>query len=61
MKRGGNAGTVLFGSVVKSPGREFDAAAIACARGISFRPALAKDRVPMRRRIRLPVRFRLDS
>ena len=55
------SGTVVFGRIVRSLGREFDAAVIDWARGIAFRPALTKDRVPMRCRIRLPVRFKLDS
>ncbi len=55
------SGTVVFGRVVKSLGREFDAAVIDWARGIRFRPALTKERVPMRCRIRLPIRFRLED
>ena len=55
------SGTVVFGRIVRSLGREFDAAVIDWARGIRFRPALTKDRVPMRCRIRLPVRFRLED
>ncbi len=55
------SGTVVFGRIVRSLGREFDAAVIAWARNISFRPALTKERVPMRCRIRLPIRFKLDS
>ncbi|MGV7928678.1 MAG: energy transducer TonB [Spirochaetota bacterium] len=55
------SGAVVFGRIVRSLGREFDAAVIAWARNISFRPALTKERVPMRCRIRLPIRFKLDS
>jgi TonB family protein len=55
------SGAVVFGRIVRSLGREFDAAVIAWARSISFRPALTKERVPMRCRIRLPIRFKLDS
>jgi TonB family protein len=55
------SGTVVFGRIVRPLGREFDAAVIAWARNISFRPALTKERVPMRCRIRLPIRFKLDS
>lgn len=55
------SGTVIFGRIVKSLGREFDSAVIDWARGIRFRPALTKERVPMRCRIRLPVRFKLDD
>lgn len=55
------SGAVVFGRIVRSLGREFDAAVIAWARSISFRPALTKERVPMRCRIRLPIRFRLED
>lgn len=55
------SGTVVFGRIVRSLGREFDAAVIEWAQSIRFRPALTKDRVPMRCRIRLPVRFRLED
>jgi len=55
------SGAVVFGRIVRSLGREFDAAVIAWARNISFRPALTKERVPMRCRIRLPIRFRLED
>ena len=55
------SGTVVFGRVVKSLGREFDAAVIDWAQNIRFRPALTKERVPMRCRIRLPIRFKLDT
>jgi len=55
------SGTVVFGRVVKSLGREFDAAVIDWAQNIRFRPALRKERVPMRCRIRLPIRFKLDT
>ncbi len=55
------SGTVVFGRIVRPLGREFDAAVIEWARRISFRPALTKERVPMRCRIRLPIRFKLDS
>jgi hypothetical protein len=36
------SGTVVFGRIVRSLGREFDAAVIDWARGIRFRPALTK-------------------
>ncbi|HSV98181.1 MAG TPA: TonB family protein [Spirochaetota bacterium] len=55
------SGTVVFGRIVKSLGRDFDAAVIDWARKISFRPALTKERVPIRCRIRLPIRFRLED
>ena len=55
------SGNVLYGKVIKSLGREFDHAVIEWARRIRFYPAKTKDRDPMKCRIILPVRFKLEG
>jgi TonB family protein len=54
-------GRVVFGRVVQSLGREFDKAVIEWARAIKFYPAMSPDREPLKCRIRLPVRFKLEG
>jgi len=55
------SGVVVYGRIVKSLGREFDAAVIGWARNLRFYPATTKERKPFRCRIRLPIRFKLES
>jgi TonB family protein len=54
-------GSVVFGKIVQSLGREFDKAVLAWARGIRFYPAKNPSREPVKCRIRLPIRFRLEG
>ncbi len=55
------AGEVLYGKIVKSLGREFDIVVIEWAKKIKFYPAKTKERVPMKCRINLPIRFKLEG
>ena len=52
-------GELLYGRIIRSLGKEFDAAVIQWARQLRFYPALDKDKKPIRCRIRLPIRFKL--
>lgn len=52
-------GNLLYGRIIRSLGKEFDAAVIRWARQLRFYPALDKDKKPIRCRIRLPIRFKL--
>ncbi len=52
-------GTILYGKIIRSLGREFDITVIRWAKKLRFYPALDKDKNPIRCRIRLPVRFKL--
>ncbi len=54
-------GTVLYGKIVRSMGREFDRAAIEWVKRISFYPALDPDNKPFACRINLPIKFKLDN
>lgn len=54
-------GNVLYGKIVRSLGRDFDAAVIDWAKRIRFYPAKNTDRLPMKCRILLPVRFKLEG
>lgn len=54
-------GQVLYGKIVKSLGREFDTAVIEWAKKIKFYPAKTIEKVPMKCRIILPVRFKLEG
>ncbi|PKL35379.1 MAG: hypothetical protein CVV44_21470 [Spirochaetae bacterium HGW-Spirochaetae-1] len=54
-------GTVVFGKIVQSLGLEFDKAVLAWARCIKFYPAKTPSREPVKCRIRLPIRFRLEG
>ena len=54
-------GTVLYGRIVESLGKKFDHAVVQWARNIRFYPALSPEGESFRCRIRLPIRFRLDS
>ncbi|HDP79515.1 MAG TPA: energy transducer TonB [Spirochaetes bacterium] len=55
------SGGVVYGRIVKSLGREFDAAVIGWAKSLRFYPATTKERKPFRCRIRLPIRFKLEN
>jgi TonB family protein len=55
------SGQVLFGKIVKSLGKEFDMAVIEWARRIKFYPAKTREKIPMKCRIILPVRFKLEG
>lgn len=54
-------GDVVYGKIVRSLGRDFDVAVIEWAKKIRFYPAKNCDRVPMKCRILLPVRFKLEG
>lgn len=54
-------GDVVYGKIVRSLGRDFDAAVIDWAKRIRFYPAKNCDRAPMKCRILLPVRFKLEG
>ena len=54
-------GTVLYGRVFRSLGREFDKAALEWAQTINFYPALDPDNKPFACRIHLPLNFKLDN
>ena len=54
-------GQVLYGKIVKSLGKDFDIAVIEWAKRIKFYPAKTKDKMPMKCRIILPVRFKLEG
>ena len=54
-------GEVLYGKIVKSLGMDFDIVVIEWAKGIKFYPARTKERIPMKCRIILPVRFKLEG
>lgn len=54
-------GDVVYGKIVRSLGRDFDAAVIDWAKRIRFYPAKNSSREPMKCRILLPVRFKLEG
>ncbi|HOP62329.1 MAG TPA: energy transducer TonB [Spirochaetota bacterium] len=54
-------GNVVYGKIVRSLGRDFDVAVIQWAKRIRFYPAKDCDRRPMKCRILLPVRFKLEG
>jgi len=54
-------GEVLYGKIVRSLGKDFDIAVIEWAKRIKFYPAKTKEKMPMKCRIILPVRFKLEG
>ncbi len=54
-------GRVIYGKITRSLGRKFDRIVIDWAKKIFFYPARTLEGTPFRCRIRLPVRFKLDS
>ncbi len=54
-------GEVVYGKIVKSLGKDFDYAVVEWAKNIKFYPAKTEARVPMKCRINLPVRFKLEG
>jgi protein TonB len=54
-------GKLLYGVVIRSLGREFDQAAVNWVRSIRFRPGMDRQGTPIRCRVRLPIRFRLED
>jgi TonB family protein len=54
-------GEVLYGKIIKSLGKEFDIVVIEWAKKIKFYPAKTKERIPMKCRINLPIRFKLEG
>ena len=55
------SGDVLYGKIVKSLGKEFDIVVVEWAKNIKFYPAKTEERVPMKCRINLPIRFKLEG
>lgn len=55
------AGNVTYGRIIQSLGKVFDAAVISWAGKIRFAPARDPDKRPIRCRIRVPIRFRLEN
>jgi TonB family protein len=55
------SGEVLYGKITKSLGKEFDNVVLEWARRIKFYPAKTSDRNPMKCRICLPIRFKLEG
>jgi TonB family protein len=55
------SGEVLYGKITKSLGKEFDIVVLEWAGRIKFYPAKTSDRNPMKCRIRLPIRFKLEG
>jgi TonB family protein len=53
-------GNIKYGKIVKSLGREFDLVVIDWAKGIKFFPALDINNRPMKCKIKMPIRFKLD-
>ncbi len=54
-------GDVVYGKIVRSLGKDFDLAVISWAKKLRFYPAKNRDRCPMKCRILLPVRFKLEG
>ena len=54
-------GNIIYGRICNSLGKKFDIAVMNWAREIKFYPALTPDRIPFKCRIRLPIRFKLES
>ena len=54
-------GDVVYGRIVRSLGKDFDAAVICWAKKIRFYPAKNRNREPIKCRILLPVRFKLEG
>lgn len=55
------SGEVLYGKIIKSLGKEFDIAVIEWAKRIKFYPAKTREKLPMKCRICLPIRFKLEG
>jgi TonB family protein len=55
------SGEVLYGKIVKSLGIEFDIAVIEWAKRVKFYPAKTPEKIPMKCRICLPIRFKLEG
>jgi len=54
-------GDVVYGKIARSLGKDFDMAVIEWAKRIRFYPAKSCGREPMKCRILLPVRFKLEG
>jgi len=56
-----DAGSLLYGRIIRTLGREFDMAAINWVKSIRFRPGMDRDGRRIRCRVRLPIRFKLEE
>ena len=54
------SGKIVYGRIVRSLGKAFDEVVISWAKTIKFWPAMDPDRNPIKCKIRLPVRFKLE-
>jgi len=54
-------GNIKYGKIVKSLGKEFDITVINWAKKIKFKAALNQQNQPMKCKIQMPIRFKLNS